>query len=427
MKIKSIKLENIGQFDNLEMDLSSTSNIVVLIGNNGAGKTSILKSIATGLSWFVARLKTEKGVGQNFPEDVIFNEAATASFDIKVQLNNAVEEFEWRITKTRKGRESSQQNRLQQATALAKYFRQMLESEKANLPLIAFYPVERSVLDIPLKIKGKHSFSQIDGYDNSLNQGIDFRRFFEWFREREDIENENIVALLDENKPIEKIEKDAQLNSVREAIGSFMDGFKDLRVKRKPKLHMSVNKDGKLLNVSQLSQGEKSLMALVGDIARRLVMMNPSLSNPLAGEGIVLIDEIDMHLHPQWQRKILARLKNTFPNCQFILTTHSPLVISDCKDILVYSLENGEIDRVSSQYGQDVNSVLLEVMNTDIRNSFIEDKFNKLIKDIQNKEFDKAKDILAQLEQEVNMNNIELIKAKLFLRKMEAISNAKNN
>ena len=78
-----------------------------------------------------------------------------------------------------------------------------------------------------------------------------------------------------------------------------------------------------------------------------------------------------MHLHPKWQRTLIARLTTTFPNCQFVLTTHFPLVISDNKSLLVYLLDDGEITPVSSLYGQDANSVLLDVMNTDIRNADI--------------------------------------------------------
>jgi predicted ATP-binding protein involved in virulence len=114
-----------------------------------------------------------------------------------------------------------------------------------------------------------------------------------------------------------------------------------------------MDENDKNLNVNQLSQGEKSLMALVGDIARRLAMMNPKLDNPLLGKGIILIDEIDMHLHPQWQRSIIQRLQTTFPNCQFILTTHSPLVISDTQNILVYDLDGQEVNALPSLYGQD--------------------------------------------------------------------------
>lgn len=160
-------------------------------------------------------------------------------------------------------------------------------------------------------------------------------------------------------------------------------------------------------------------MALVGDIARRLAMMNPELENPLHGDGVVLIDEVDMHLHPQWARTIIQRLTDTFPNCQFVLTTHSPLVISDCKDVLVYSLDNGELTEVPSQYGQDANSVLLEVMDTAIRNERVASRLNDLLDLIQDRQFDKANALLAALKAELPANNLELTKASLLLRKEE--------
>ena len=295
--------------------------------------------------------------------------------------------------------------------------------------------MERVVLDIPLKIKERHNFLQLDGYDNSLNQGVDFRRFFEWFREREDSENEtgipqdvldNLLAKFEENSEIwRKLQshmassRDRQLTAVRTAISNFMPGFSNLRVRRKPRLHMSIDKNGETLNVLQLSQGEKSLMALVGDIARRLAMMNPGLENPLNGDGIILIDEVDMHLHPSWQRSIIKRLTQTFPNCQFILTTHSPLVISDYKHVLVYSLDNGELIQIPSQYGQDANTVLLDVMDTDIRNETISKSINDLLDFIQEKKLEQAKSLLSQLEGELPDNNLELIKARLLLRRQE--------
>jgi predicted ATP-binding protein involved in virulence len=193
----------------------------------------------------------------------------------------------------------------------------------------------------------------------------------------------------------------------------------NLRVHRKPRLYMAIDKDGKTLNVAQLSQGEKSLMALVGDIARRLAMLNPALDNPLTGDGIVLIDEVDLHLHPSWQRSIIDRLTHTFPNCQFILTTHSPLVISDCKDVLVYALTDGALQELPSQYGQDANTVLLDVMDTSIRNEKIDAELNDLLDAIQGSNLTQAHHLLTELTSELPANHIELVKAKLLLRKQE--------
>ena len=189
---------------------------------------------------------------------------------------------------------------------------------------------------------------------------------------------------------------------------------------------MLVRKNNQEFDVIQLSQGEKSLMALVGDIARRLAMLNPSLENPLNSQGIVMIDEADLHLHPQWQRQLIARLTKTFPNCQFVLSTHSPLVISDSKDIVVYSLENGEMQQIPSQYGQDANTVLLNAMETAIRNEEVTQKLNNLLDLIQYNQLDDAKVKLTELHQELPENNLELAKAQLLLKKQE-IRHEKNS
>jgi predicted ATP-binding protein involved in virulence len=450
MEIKQVNLNNIGPFKTLEVPLAPTdqnpTKITVFVGNNGTGKTSVLRALATSLSWFTARLRTEKGSGNPISEDVILNTANAASIEIEISDSSGSSvnsnqsdidhDFKWTLAKNRTGRKAQYASNLNDCTRLANYYRDVLTSDKkTSLPLIAFYPVERVVLDIPLKIKTKHNFLQLDGYDDSLNQGVDFRRFFEWFREREDTENESGISedflsqmrqRFESNQDVWRMlnelnasAKDRQLTAVRSAISQFMPDMDKLRVRRKPRLYMAIDKNGKTLNVAQLSQGEKSLMALVGDIARRLAMLNPALDNPLAGDGIILIDEVDLHLHPSWQRSLCDRLISTFPNCQFILTTHSPLVISDCKDVLVYTLTNSELRQLPSQYGQDANTVLLDVMNTSIRNERINIKVNDLLDAIQDSKLTEAQQLLAELTEELPTNHLELVKAKLLFRKQE--------
>lgn len=457
MEIRSFSLSNFGRFRDIKADLAPTDDargsVTVFIGSNGAGKTSILKALVTSLSWFVARVRSEKGVGNSIPEDKIMNGQSSASIDIKLAGDNE-NIYSWSLVRVSKGRKTSSNSKLNAVTQLAEYYRNSLtEDDTFSLPLIAFYPVERVVLDVPLKIRERHTFLQIDGYDNSLNQGVDFRRFFEWFREREDIENEmnpspdalekiwttlsngNLISkkikkeLERKLQHLSESDKDRQLTAVRRAIYEFMPGFSNLRVRRKPRLHMSIDKNQHItssekketLNVLQLSQGEKSLMALVGDIARRLAMMNPSLDNPLHGDGIVFIDEVDMHLHPTWQRKIIRQLVETFPKCQFILTTHSPLVISDYKDILVYSLDDGEICKENSQYGEDANSVLINTMKTNFRNEDIDRELKDILDAIQEavslKELESVGKRIAKLAETLSDNHLEVLKAGIILTK----------
>ncbi|MBK8696846.1 MAG: AAA family ATPase [Deltaproteobacteria bacterium] len=163
----------------------------------------------------------------------------------------------------------------------------------------------------------------LDALDGALGSGsAGFVDLFRWFRDREDLEN------------AEKVRRaslawvDPQLHAVRSAVTALLPGFSGLRVDRSA-LRMAVDKDGATLFLDQLSDGERNLLALTADVARRLAMANPELTDPLTGEAVVLVDEIELHLHPSWQRRVLGDLTRTFPRCQFIVTTHSPQVLSE--------------------------------------------------------------------------------------------------
>ncbi|WP_426136216.1 AAA family ATPase [Pseudomonas sp. PWP3-1b2] len=447
MEIRKIRLNNVGRFTDLEVPFAPTekhaSKVTVFVGNNGAGKTTILKSLATSLSWLVGRIRTDNGGGSPIQEDVVTNGESFASIDIKVsgishpQASKSTI-YSWTLARALRGHKSKVNSSLTKLTELAELYRFHigLTDDTGSLPLVVFYPVERSVLDVPLTTrKSERPFDQFDGYENALSGGVDFGRFFEWFRDREDTENEQGISttvmeqlkkisgsderLASELKSMHLASRDPQLSAVRSAVKKFMPDFSNLRVQRKPRLHMAIDKLGKTLNVSQLSQGEKSLMALVGDIARRLAIMNPSLKNPLKGEGIVLIDEVDLHLHPKWQRSLIQQLTATFPNCQFILTTHSPLVISDTKDVLCYVLDDGELKERDGLYGLDANQVLLDVMDTDVRNSKVQGRLDRLLELLQDKKLKEAKSLFEELSTELAPGHMELTKAALLIRKLE--------
>ena len=429
MKIKLLTLKNYRRFADLNISFESDNDnkTTVFIGNNGAGKTAILDALVLNLSWLIARINREKGTGHGIDDNDILNGQASAVVDSILQ-HGCEEPYSWQIAKTRKGKENGFKSDLKDVTRLASIFRkQLTENDAASLPLVVYYPVNRGVVDIPLKIRTRHNFEQIDGYDNALQQGVDFRRFFEWFRDREDAENELKASIADElsaqfsqkdffqKRLALGIPPDKQLESVRRAIQTFIPDFDNLHVERKPRLRMVVNKNGKKLDVGQLSQGEKSLMSLVGDIARRLAMMNPALENPLEGEGIVLIDEIDMHLHPTWQRSVIGNLNKTFPSCQFILTTHSPIVISETPNLLVYALDDGEITKLNNLYGMDVNDVLLSEMHADIRNVEVQGDFDVVLNSLQAGDLENAKLRCAELQQKVAVDNLELNKMQLLI------------
>ena len=408
MRIEELHLKNFCGFEELTVQFPE-SNLAVFIGNNGSGKTTILKSMVLLLSWLIARIEREKGLGTSISDLEILNSASFSEIKIKLKENDEL--FEWSLAKIAKGKKIKIESKLTDTFKLSDIYRtQYTENNDSSFPLIIYYPVERSVLDVPLKIRTRHSFKQLDGYDNSLSQGVDFRRFFEWFREREDIENENkshmlmkAFELIDTGEFSERLKeyrnyRESQINAVRRAVELFTPSFSNLRIERNP-LRMVINKgNNKYLNILQLSQGEKSLMALVGDIARRLAMMNPTLKNPLEGTGIVLIDEIELHLHPQWQRSVIPNLQKTFPNIQFIVTTHSPQVLSRVHRDDIFILKDNQLYQPSSNpIGRDSTDILDEIMEVTKRPEEIQKLSDEYFSLINKNQFEEAQKIREQL------------------------------
>lgn len=126
-----------------------------------------------------------------------------------------------------------------------------------------------------------------------------------------------------------------------------------------------IRKGDQTLVIDQLSDGEKLLLALAADLARRLAMVYADRGDPLLGEAIVLIDEIELHLHPSWQRRVLKALLSTFPNCQFIVTTHSPQVLSEVPNDAVVLVDNFQFRSPGAPTaGRDSNAILAEAMDT---------------------------------------------------------------
>jgi len=279
-----------------------------------------------------------------------------------------------------------------------------------SLPVLIYYKTNRAVIDIPLRIRGKHEFGILETYDDALGSGVNFRSFFEWYRNREDLENEN----LRENG---KLVPDKQLQAVRDTIKS-MTGFSNVRIKRNP-LFMEVTKKGKILHVNQLSDGEKCLFAMVGDLARRLAIANPTQTNPLHGEGIVLIDELELHLHPQWQKKIIPALLATFPNIQFFVSTHSPQILTEVKGEHIFILNQTETDGIrhykpKQAIGLNSNEILSELMDTSPVNEEVKQKLTTIFEAIDDSQFAIAEKAISQFEAEYG-SVPELVRARALL------------
>ena len=411
MRIRSIDIEGFRGIPRLSLDFSERIN--VLAGINGAGKSAVLDCAAVMLSHLIGRVRSSTGTGRFFSESDISNDVHETRSSISILFRG--ETVQWCVAKGRKDRRRQFITRLDQLRRHVEVLRSELEEdERSNLPLAVYYPVNRAVLDIPLRIRTRHRFDRLAAYDQALSGSSgSFRVFFEWFRQREDLENEYRVE-----RPRFR---DPQLQAVRTAIESLLPGFRNLKVRRAP-LRMVVEKNREELIVNQLSDGEKCALAMVGDLARRMAIANPHLRNPLGAEAVVLIDEVDLHLHPAWQRTIASTLERTFPKCQFLLSTHSPAILSHLDRDSIWMLERTgrgvEAKRPSHAYGQTVDRVLEDVMDVSARPREVGDELSRLFLAIEQGKLPEAGSILRKLKGEIG-DDPDLVKADVLIRRKE--------
>lgn len=348
MIIESIIIENFRGISRIEIP-AADRHFNLLVGINGAGKSSVLDALAYVFSWFLARVRNPKSGGRVIPEADIKNDSQTGC-KITVKVKDAGEWVLYRAKSYKKKKTDAGETQLHDMMG---YIAQLHErvAGGGNIPVIMYYPVGRAIGNAPAHLTKNGRKTEIwDAYGNVLNGNVDFRSFFEWYRRQEDSENEHIR---DDRNYV-----DRDLAIIRSAIKGVFPEFGDLRVRRNPQRFV-INKGDKQIEFNQLSQGEKCYLVMVCDLARRFAIANPGRSNPLEGEGVVLIDELDLHLHPKWQMEVVGKLRQIFPNCQFFATTHSPHVLSDVSNEQIYLLDNGEIRQNSyNPYGKLVNDVL---------------------------------------------------------------------
>lgn len=388
MKIRDLEFINFKQF--VDAGIKFNPQLTVLSGRNGAGKSSVLQAVRIILSWLVARIRNENGQGQYIPQLSINNGEINGC--IKASLGD--DNFTVIPNKAKPGLFKDYKFEIGGIKDISNSIRQRYQkNQRTSIPVFAFYGVERAVLDIPLRIR-MHEYSSFNAYDKCLEGAANFRSFFTWFRVCEDWENEQNARNNEGNSKIQH----PGLKSFREALTKFMPEYTGIHVSRHP-LEMRICKNEIWLNVEQLSDGEKIYLALIGDLCHRLSLANPE-GNPLDGEGIVLIDEIDLHLHPQWQSEIAQRLTMTFPNIQFIVTTHSPHVINNVPtESLRMISDNGDILTSDYSYGLPSEIIFKDIMGL---KHDVPEKIDSLIKDfykfISAGNLDSAGDEIARLE-----------------------------
>jgi len=411
VQIKEIDIQNFRGIEKQTIELSP--NINVFVGVNGAGKSTILDAIAISLSWLVARIQKADTQGLGISDESIRNGTEYATIQIKVSEANKI--YQWKNIEYKSGYPATQKSKLLELDNLAYLYQEQYQKSK-QLPMIVYYPINRVAKGI-VGIKGSESISQLEVYDNALGTKANFQAFFEWFRLQDDITNEQYKQ--------RHTYHNSELEHVIEAISKFTPEYTNLRVTRIPKPHMLVEKSGETISLNQLSDGEKNMIAMIGDIARRLSMANPNLENPLEGDGIVMIDEVDLHLHPSWQRLIVAKLVEVFPNCQFIVTTHSPQILSHVKAESIFLLKHEDssitVSKPIESYGKSSDRQLEDILGVEARPLEVKNELHQLFKLIGEKKLDEARVLMDKLEGDIEGQEPELVKANVLIKRKEIL------
>ena len=454
MKLEKLKLVNYRAFKQLNVGFEA--GVTVIAGINCVGKSSILNAIAVSLSRALPKLTqsrsrglsmgaTDVYLGEDMLDDIATLDHKKATIEASVSFGISLSDekvselidrrnrlrFECRTEsdpEVKQALESEIDGIKKRLNALDKTLshvqispqgsdessRQYSERAKDDdrQPIAVYYSTSRFLSRMPRQLSEIKNVGIAAAYTKALSGGeISLNDFANWYR------------VLKASKNKERSEE--IFGEMERSISRFLKGVKELKLDttgKKPRF--SVQKRGKTLYLDQLSDGEQGLLALVFDLTRRLTIANPVSENPVKeGEAIVLIDEIELHLHPSWQRKVVNILRKVFKSCQFVITTHSPIILgevrADCIRYLYDKRGKIAVKPLPDVYGLDANRILKELMDAPTRKISIEQKFRKLFKLIDDEEFEDAREIMEKLRENLGENEPEITRASVLLKFLE--------
>ncbi len=349
MKIKSIRIIDFRGIEDRTFEFNSQFN--VLIGDNGSGKTSVLEALAAAINPYVS-ISQGKNVRPIRKEDVrrvdfglnIEPKIKTALF-VKGEIDG--KEIDWVIKKVHFDFGFMQGDDKEIKNISKNHFSILSENGGKNLqlPVFNYLGCGRLFSEPSKSSKTLPKGSRYEGYYNCLESTSSIKRFASWFKTME-------LSLLQGN---ETAKWRAQV--IKRAVISCLDGWETIfyDIEEDQLMAMRSTNQHERLPFNYLSEGQRNIIGMVADIAYRCVLLNPhlELEATAKSEGIVLIDELDLHLHPKWQRTIVAKLKKTFPNLQFITTSHSPFIIQSLKNKELIDLEGKNMNDDYENIGLD--------------------------------------------------------------------------
>lgn len=396
--LQRIELNNYRCFKHLTVDFDE--RLTVLIARNGLGKTAVLDAISVAFGPFVGGFHTGKNAGINY-SDVRLRLTNPALREMEAQYPVSIgaeahihpiipslqafgfddEALCWsRQLNTPKSKTTTSDSRL--LSDIGKHLQKtVMDNQAIDLPLLAYYGTGRLWKEkkkTDKKAFKNEFFSRTAGYQDCLDPASSFKYVEDWFdyAAKADFEER---SLRQEKQDQIQAEADTAFSPLLAAVRLAVDeclkttGWQGLRYSFKHQTVVMEHPQQGVLEVSQLSDGVRNMIGLVADIAYRAVRLNSQFGQdaPKQTPGLVLIDEVDMHLHPEWQQVVLTNLTQAFPALQFVVTTHSPQVLSTVKREQVRLLSEtvkGEAVAavpVGKTYGRSNADVLQAVMDVE--------------------------------------------------------------
>lgn len=421
MRIDRLKLTNYKGFAEREFTLHPRFNLFV--GENATGKTSILDALTLAMdSWFLGMKAGERSGSINAHEVRFQTYFYEDSAKFEPQYPSVVQAFglvmgedvSWTRDLSHLGGRTSTAGAKELTWISSEAYRKVREGADVDLPLICSYGAERLWYETHHRDrKGDHSVksrpSRLDGYRDCTAFEIQETLLLSWIQAE---------ILLSQQKGSETIAlsvmKKALVNCVDDAQTVQFDPHLD-------DLIVVMNQHGPQL-FHNLSAGQRIMVTMIGDMARRAVTLNPHMGRDVLERivGTVTIDELDLHIHPKWQRRVIHDLKRTFPNIQFVATTHSPQLIGEAFPGEIRMLENWTVSSPDRSFGLDSNRVLEEVMHAPPRNEETRALLSELSGAIESENLVRAKELVSRVASELGEADPEVTGANTLISLLES-------
>ncbi len=434
MRIESIKLKNFRCFKDLEV--SFHPQLTVVVGKNASGKSSLLEAAAIAAGTFSCFYNSPNYGIKRTDAHLITTQLGSMIdnqqlFPVSISASAVIDEKSVAWTRQLTESRSSEKPK----NGLAKELLEITQSYRNRmahgdttliLPMIAYYdtgrlwkqPTKKSETTIAL-------FSRTNGYIDSLGGAVDNKLLMTWFMQMSMKKLQNLEATP---------EYDAVCDAIRKCVRLLMDTNDTVDVAYTYDIQdicIYYKEHGQIVKMplNRMSDGYKCTISLITDIAYRMAQLNPQLREKvLDAPGVVIIDEIDLHLHPEWQKRILGDLTSIFPNIQFIVSTHTSSVISSVKSENLVILNGNKIEPPNGEvYGKDSNTIISGVMRSSERPDRIMNMFSDFYGALDDFDIKKSRAIIEEIEGLIGANDAELAACYTKLKLAELKAGKKND